>query len=681
MTVQAEEQDTGSLLREEVVLDVSTEEKLEADGLDAEQKFRSAKSYSSKWEKYGSYYIYNQLTTDEKAYWDALNEICLLYLTYDFDMPCTDDVFHTDLIGSSKLTSGQMRNVVWLFKFLNPQYYFLNHVVYCSTDGSYYGFGVYTEFAAGAKRRQATGAVEAKINEWQNQIASCATDGQKVKMIHDLILEKVNYNQKIYQAGFYEDVEYSQSVYSVLCRDTTVCAGYSQTFALFCNAFDIDALSVTSTEHEWNKVRIKDSWYNVDCTWDDYGEEGIRYYCYERSDAALDAYGEGSQAAHREEDFWLAYLPTCSLDTEPQEDGMAPGALPEITRQVSAPVIQVEQNGDSATITFRGGDAGTAYYYTLNGDTPSFGTTKSIRYGGAFAVNEEVQVAVMAVKDGCLDSAVTIRSVNPFEPVLIARGGQYYYYENGQMVTSAEAYVNGAWRWFDADGTMARDKDVYQTSSGGKWVRYNENGEMMKGEDYRYGGWYYFEPITGAMMKGPVTLEDGRKVFYDTVTGQMLKGHQIINGEEYYFEEANGNLISGKESFFWVTADGRDFWYENWQRQGWNPADGSYRGKEIYDPASDAWYWLDNVQNGAKAVSKDVYQESLAGAWGDYTGADGQRYGKWVRYDEYGHMIKGWHTNENGTYYFDIIYGSMAKGEAVIDGQFYYFDQATGVKY
>lgn len=679
MTVRAEETHTGSLLREEAVLDVPAEEKLEADELDAEEKFRGTKAYSSKWEMYGSYYVYNQLTADEKAYWDALNEICLLYLVYDFDMPCTDGIFHTDLMGNNRLTSEQMVKVAWLFKFSNPQYYFLNHMLYRSTDGSYYGFGVYTEFAGGAKRRRATAAVEAKINEWQTRIVRCETDEQKARMIHDLILEKVDYNEKIYQAGFNEDVEYSQSVYSVLCGDTTVCAGYSQTFALLCNASGIATLSATSIDHEWNKVCINDSWYNVDCTWDDYGNEGIRYYFYARSDAALDAYGTGSQTAHKEEDFWQTYLPACSLDAEPGEDGMTPGMLPEITCQVSAPTIHVKQNGDSATITFSG-DAGSVYYYTLNGDTPSPGLTKSIRYGGGFTVNEEVQIAVMAVKDGCLDSTVTVQNVNPFAPILIARDGEYYYYENGQMATSREVYVNSAWRWFDADGTMARNKDVYQGSSGGKWVRYNENGEMIKGEDYRYGSWYYFEPVTGAMMKGPVTLEDGSRVFYDTVTGKMLKGHQSMNGEEYYFEEGNGNLISGKESCFWVTADGRDYWYENWQRQGWNPSDGFYRGKEIYDPASDAWYWLDNVQNGAKAVSKDVYQESLAGEWGEYIGENGELCGKWVRYDENGHMIKGWQDTEKGTYFFDYTYGTMAKGTALIDGVEYYFNPATGTK-
>lgn len=122
--------------------------------------------------------------------------------------------------------------------------------------------------------------------------------------------------------------------------------------------------------------------------------------------------------------------------------------------------------------------------------------------------------------------------------------------------------------------------------------------------------------------------------------------------------------------------DGKHYWYEDGIRQGYDPQNPHYRGKEIYDPASDAWYWLDNIQKGAKAVSKDVYQESAAGIW-----AENQENGtgKWVRYNSEGHMIKGWHTNENGTYYFDLIFGTMAKGTVTIDGRQYQFDQYTGI--
>lgn len=106
-------------------------------------------------------------------------------------------------------------------------------------------------------------------------------------------------------------------------------------------------------------------------------------------------------------------------------------------------------------------------------------------------------------------------------------------------------------------------------------------------------------------------------------------------------------------------------------RQGYDPENGAYRGKEIYDPGSHAWYWLDNVQQGAKAVSKDVYQESQA----DDTG----NIGKWVRYDAEGHMVKGWSTTWNGKYYFAPVYGTMAKGEVTIDGVTYSFDEGSGI--
>ena len=110
----------------------------------------------------------------------------------------------------------------------------------------------------------------------------------------------------------------------------------------------------------------------------------------------------------------------------------------------------------------------------------------------------------------------------------------------------------------------------------------------------------------------------------------------------------------------WKTVNGKDYWYENGVKQGTTG-----RGKEIYDPASDAWYWLDSVKNGAMAVSKDVYQDSNGG--------------KWVRYDANGHMIKGWDTNSQGTYYFDLITGAMAKGTVVIDGITCVFDYNTGI--
>ena len=180
-------------------------------------------------------------------------------------------------------------------------------------------------------------------------------------------------------------------------------------------------------------------------------------------------------------------------------------------------------------------------------------------------------------------------------------------------------------------------------------MRYDANGHMIKGWDTNDDGTYYFDLITGAMAKGDIVV-DNLPCSFDTTTG------------------IGCNLM-------WHSMDGKDYWYEAGKRQGYDPNNAAYRGKEIYDPASGAWYWLDNVQQGAKTVSKDVYQESEAGDWAE--NADGT--GKWVRYDANGHMVKGWDTNNDGTYYFDQVYGTMAKGIVTIDGNLYLFDVDTGV--
>ena len=243
----------------------------------------------------------------------------------------------------------------------------------------------------------------------------------------------------------------------------------------------------------------------------------------------------------------------------------------------------------------------------------------------------------------------------------VEENGKKYWYENGvkQGTTGRGKEIydpdSDAWYWLDAvqGGAMTVNKDVYQESAAGqwadrpdgtgKWVRYDENGHMVKGWQTTDKGTYYFDLITGAMAKGAGDI-DGVPCAFDEYTGIALDGQ-------------------------WLTIKGADFWYEKGVRQG---LDG--RGKEIYDPASDAWYWLDAVDQGKKATSKDVYQESEAGQWADRP--DGT--GKWVRYDAQGHMIKGWSADKR--YYFDPIYGTMAKGDAVIDGRTYHFDKNTGIR-
>lgn len=278
--------------------------------------------------------------------------------------------------------------------------------------------------------------------------------------------------------------------------------------------------------------------------------------------------------------------------------------------------------------------------------------------------------------------------------------GKYFWYEDGERQgyrTNADGTIDesyrgkeiydpkaDAWFWLDniQEGAKAVSKDVYQESLAGPWgdiEKKDESGKIIK-----YGKWVRYD-AAGNMIKGWDVTEEGT-YYFDLQYGTMAKGEAVIDGVTYHFDKDTGVMDDCSISLenHWETIDGKEYWYEGGVRQGFKATydgkpDPGYRGKEIYDPESEAWYWLDNVLYGAKAVSKDVYQESLAGEWGGTIGIDGQRYGKWVRYDENGHMIKGWSEVGNDTYYFDPQYGTMAKGVVSIEGKNYKFHKESGI--
>lgn len=154
--------------------------------------------------------------------------------------------------------------------------------------------------------------------------------------------------------------------------------------------------------------------------------------------------------------------------------------------------------------------------------------------------------------------------------------GDRCWVEDGLMITSHSFYdpATDAWYWADADGVIARGKDAYIPESSdvdwdrwlvdeayraanGKWVRFNDDYTMVKGEDYvsEGGHWYYFDLVSGEMAKNFTHITDsagsGKWVYYDDVFGYMLYGEQykpnntadFLSGSNYhwyYFDEYTG---------------------------------------------------------------------------------------------------------------------------------------------
>lgn len=328
--------------------------------------------------------------------------------------------------------------------------------------------------------------------------------------------------------------------------------------------------------------------------------------------------------------------------------------------------------GQSKKYTFRLTPASACDAVQLTVENPEVATAETGTYAGTFVVTgNENGETTLTIRAGEASAEIKVIISDSVRNGWYDENGKHYWYVDGERQGTQEGGLEftdpdtGYRYWLDPDDGGARAENRTVQLAEDRLCCFDEEGRMVFGEYREHGGWYYYDPKTGAQCRGPVVLPDGRQVFYSLQNGKMLYGKQTICGTTFTFNTVDGNRTDGPDGLFWMEWGGKRYWFENWKRQGYNPYDSEYRGKEIYDPASDAWYWLDNIQNGAMATSKDVYQDSNGG--------------KWVRYDADGHMIKGWDQNEDGTYYFDLITGAMTHGALLLDGVQYGFDPITGV--
>ena len=217
---------------------------------------------------------------------------------------------------------------------------------------------------------------------------------------------------------------------------------------------------------------------------------------------------------------------------------------------------------------------------------------------------------------------------------------------NGEYAKNQEIRdpQTGDWYFFDDQGNMVINKDVW-LERGQKWVRYGEDGAMVKGEDHRLSPvdgqmhWWYFDPYTGAMAKGLTDVPAGsgtKTVLYDETYGWMLYGEQRVSDNWYLFNEYTGEM----------TRDG-DIWLERGQK------------------------WVRYGEDGAMVKGEDHRLSPV----------DGQMH--WWYFDPYtGAMAKGLTDVPAGsgtkTVLYDETYGWMLYGEQQIGSVKYLFDNQTG---
>lgn len=226
-----------------------------------------------------NYYFYNQLKENEKRMYGVIVnniqsfkngsdkiEIANSKEEVDFqfqscwDAFCLDrpDIFYIDTKKVSFITqtTSSVLNGTKYKYILQPQ-----------NNGTYY----LRSWSNKSEIELAIREVENVANEVIEKVSNYTERYDKVKGIHDFIIENAEYdkNQGINDAD----------IYGNLVKKTSVCEGYAKAFKYILDKMDIPCVIVCgngiaddghSEFHAWNYVQMDDEkWYAVDCTWDD----------------------------------------------------------------------------------------------------------------------------------------------------------------------------------------------------------------------------------------------------------------------------------------------------------------------------------------------------------------------------------------------------------------------------
>ena len=310
-----------------------------------------------------------------------------------------------------------------------------------------------------------------------------------------------------------------------------------------------------------------------------------------------------------------------------------PGAQPKVTYSDAVPINLPKYNTDvhnriDSSIFKEGG----YYYFCVKKD----GVTNEIWRTQTLTL-ESVQQ-----EESSWGSYATMLSPDLRVSSLTKYGGSYYLYTDKLRDYPPD----------NPDGQVGVHVNIASTATTGQMDKYTgwlEGNQFKIKAHAANGGEKETHHGTVITLKDPTAIQKvwDRKAqtIYANYTGHE-ETPALVSSGWYQKESFKGPAYGGTEVCYW---------YDNHVRQGLTD-----RGKEIYDPATNGWYWMDSLEDGKMAVNKDVYQP--------YTvqGQDG--IGKWVRYDHFGRMQKGQvhapinGSNEWGYWWFDETTGAMKKG-------------------
>ncbi len=221
--------------------------------------------------------LYNQLDNKQKEVYDELMQgVSDGELNFEF----------------SDMNYTEFRYAYNAFLYEHPEFFWLELNPDMSMDFSgnlnvklkTYSYWTYTNDRDGYIDR-----LNKKVDEIIRGASHCVTDYDKVKYVHDYLVNNITYDKaalaELEKSMKGTGTEMALSMYGALVNGKCVCGGYSESFYYLTRALGINTFYIQGYAgeeyHAWNYLEIDGEYYYMDVTWDDFDNEeytkGIDY--------------------------------------------------------------------------------------------------------------------------------------------------------------------------------------------------------------------------------------------------------------------------------------------------------------------------------------------------------------------------------------------------------------------
>ncbi len=116
--------------------------------------------------------------------------------------------------------------------------------------------------------------IEDKVNSViKNNITSNMSDKDKIKVIHDYIINNTSYDRiqekTVFSSGLIVYKYASDKALGPVLYGKAICGGYTDYMQIFLEKLGIKSYKISSDNHIWNYVYVDGSYKHLDLTWDD----------------------------------------------------------------------------------------------------------------------------------------------------------------------------------------------------------------------------------------------------------------------------------------------------------------------------------------------------------------------------------------------------------------------------